>query len=129
VGRRAGNSSSHWADIAPKRCFLAVQESRKCLNVEITGRDLRERMPPAGQNSLFQTGGACGAELSRDWCRLVHLTSVGVSGSHALFDLARHVIVFHDVAAVPQATRLSLDHEHPERMAGLQYQDTSCLLR
>jgi hypothetical protein len=27
-------------------------------NVEITGRDLRERTPPVGQTSLFETGGA-----------------------------------------------------------------------
>lgn len=97
--------------------------------MEITGRDLGERTPPVGQGSLFQTVLRVRVELSRDWCRLGHLASVGVCGSHALFDLARHVIGFHDVAAVPQATRLSLDHEHPERVAGLQYQDTSCLLR
>ena len=27
-------------------------------NIEITGRDLRERTPPAGQGSLFETDGA-----------------------------------------------------------------------
>ena len=27
-------------------------------NVEITGRDLREKTPPAGQHSLFEMGGA-----------------------------------------------------------------------
>jgi hypothetical protein len=27
-------------------------------NVEIAGRDLREKTPPAGQSSLFETGGA-----------------------------------------------------------------------
>ena len=27
-------------------------------NVEITGRDLRERAPPVGRRSLFETGGA-----------------------------------------------------------------------
>jgi hypothetical protein len=27
-------------------------------NVEITGRDLREKTPPVGQGSLFETGGA-----------------------------------------------------------------------
>jgi hypothetical protein len=30
-------------------------KSRKCRNVEITGPELRERMPPVGQGSLFQT--------------------------------------------------------------------------
>jgi hypothetical protein len=93
--------------------------------VEITGRDLREWTGAARYRRVVRAR----AELSRDWCRLGHLASVGVCGSHALLNLARHVIVFHDVAAIPQATRLSLDREHPERVAGVQYEDTSCLLR
>jgi hypothetical protein len=48
---------------------------------------------------------------------------------HALLHLARHVIVVHDGAAVAQATRLSLHHQHPERAAGLDHQGTPCLLR
>ena len=48
---------------------------------------------------------------------------------HALLHLARHIIVAHDGAAVAQATRLSLHHEHPERVAGPDDQGTPRLVR
>src|ERR1700756_2265097 len=53
----------------------------------------------------------------------------GEGRPHALLHLARHPIVAHNSAAIAQATRLSLHHEHPERVAGLRHQGTPCLLR
>ena len=49
-------------------------------------------------------------------------------GHHALLHLAWHVVVAHDSAAVAQAARLSLHHEHSERVAGLPHKRAPCLL-
>jgi hypothetical protein len=56
----------------PERCIEAFhleliaerklrrRQLTKTGDVEISGRDLRERTPPVGQGSLFETRAACG---------------------------------------------------------------------
>jgi hypothetical protein len=43
---------------------------------------------------------------------------------HVPLHLVRHMIVAHDGSAVAKATRLSLHHQHPERVASLHHQRT-----
>src|SRR5260221_10468478 len=44
--------------------------------------------------------------------------------SHALLHLRGHLVVAHQAAAVAQPAGLTLDHEHPQRMAGRGHQCT-----
>ena len=53
----------------------------------------------------------------------------GEDRPHALLHFARYVIAAHGGTAVAQATRLSLHHEHPERVAGFLDEGAPYLLR
>src|SRR6185295_5776335 len=74
-----------------------------------------------------------GVALILSWSLTGHDTRAchrcGWDQPHALLHLARHIIAAHDCAAVAQATCLSLHHEHPERVAGLQHEIAPRLVR